>query len=194
MKKWLHLYTEHIRHCMKQEKLRLRQKLTDIRSWFKAKPKEDIQIQPQNEISNTRHKQKTQKLLHRFFNTAPKSTGTKASKAQKCTKNTNAAYRLRTPLHTAYIQTTLRLKQKKSHQAPSGEHHELNLVKKMTHTNENSNLSTREAHHFEKRNTTRLVKARGIKKFTRWRQTFAPNTKNMKHETGETNMGKCIGK
>ena len=82
MKKWLHLHTEHIRHCMKQEKLRLRQKIPDIRSWFKAKPKEDIQIQPQNETLNTRHKQKTQKLLHRFFNNAPKSTDTKL-KAQK---------------------------------------------------------------------------------------------------------------
>ena len=82
MKKWLHLHTEHIRHCMKQEKLRLRQKIPDIRTWFKAKSKDDTQTQPQRDVSKTQHKQRTQKLLHRFFNKAPTCTDTKLA-AQK---------------------------------------------------------------------------------------------------------------
>ena len=142
---------------------------------------------------NTRHKQKTQKLLHRFFNNAPKSTDTKL-KAQKNTTNTKALSRLSTSLHTAYIQTTLRIKQKKSHQVSPREHHDLNLVKKMTHTKENSDLPTQEAHHYVKRNTTGSVIARSIKKFTRWRQTADPLKNNSTQLTGVKNMGKCIGK
>ena len=142
---------------------------------------------------NTRHKQKTQKLLHRFFNNAPKSTDTKL-KAQKNTTNTKALSRLSTSLHTAYIQTTLRIKQKKSQQVSSRKQQVLNLVKRRTHTKENYDSPIQETHHNAKRNTTGSVLARSIKKFTRWRQTADPLKNNSTQLTGVKNMGKFIGK
>ena len=193
MKKWLHLHTEHIRHCMRQEKSRLRQNIQDIRSWLKATPKDAKQLKSQPMLTNAPRKPKLQKPLHRFFSNSSKSTDIKSNVTKK-TRETTVMSRLRTSVHNAYIQTTLRIKHKRSHQVPPKEHQELNLVEKMPCTKETNVIQTPESHHSVKRNTTGSDIARSIKKFTRWRWPSASNKNKTKQVTGELTMGRGIGK
>ena len=192
MKNWLHLYTEHIRHCMRQEKLRLRQNIQDIRSWIKTKPKDAKQSQPQTMPSQTPRKPKTQKPLHKFFRNPPTSTDI-TPKATDKTRTPTMLTRLRKSVHNAFIQTTLRIKHKTSHKAKAKEPQDSQLVTKKMFTTVTHDNHIPASHYGVKRNTTGLEKARGIKKFTRWRtsNTYSNTTRQDTEDViKERNIGK----